>query len=228
MTDDDPNAPSNSTSSSRRTRQGVGGSPVGSTVSIVLAVIAVIVGFLILNDITSDDDGDSAAVATVPDTATVTTAASAVTTTTEPQLVTEGATVIVANASGIGGSAGQMTEQLAAVGFETGPPTNATTGSIEDSLVYYDPGIAAAEAVAESVAFVMGGLEVDTVPEPPPVEGQTLDGAGVLVMLGTNEAGRTLEELAPDAQTTVTAPPVAGGTATTTATTTPTTETTTG
>ena len=35
-----------------------GGSPVGSTLSIVLAVIAVIAGFLILRAIT-DDDGDS-------------------------------------------------------------------------------------------------------------------------------------------------------------------------
>ena len=43
----------------RRTpRQGAGGSPVGSWLTIALAVIAVIIGFLILNNIT--DDGGSA------------------------------------------------------------------------------------------------------------------------------------------------------------------------
>ena len=40
-------------------RQGIGGSPVGSTLSIVLAVVAVVAGFLILRNITDDDDGAS-------------------------------------------------------------------------------------------------------------------------------------------------------------------------
>ena len=38
-------------------RVGDGGSPVGSTLSIVLAVVAVVAGFLILRAITDDDDG---------------------------------------------------------------------------------------------------------------------------------------------------------------------------
>src|SRR5215213_1580891 len=51
--------------SRRSPRVGDGGSPVGSTLSIVLAVIAVIAGFSILRAIT-DDDGDTGGI--TPDT----------------------------------------------------------------------------------------------------------------------------------------------------------------
>ncbi len=43
----------------RSPRQGVGGSPVGSTLSIVLAVVAVIAGFLILRNLTADDSSSA-------------------------------------------------------------------------------------------------------------------------------------------------------------------------
>jgi hypothetical protein len=125
---------------------------------------------------------------------------------------TTGATVVVANASGIGGSAGRMTDELAAVGFTMGTPTNATSGQQEASTVHYDPEIAAAQAVADSVARVMGGLTVETIPDPVPVDGGSLDGAGVLVMLGTDEADQSLDDLQEASAPTVTAPPVAGGT----------------
>ena len=45
-------------------RVGDSGSPVGSTLSIVLAVVAVIAGFLILRAITDDDDGGATDVVT--------------------------------------------------------------------------------------------------------------------------------------------------------------------
>ncbi len=45
----------------RSPRVGDCGSPVGSTLSIVLAVIAVVAGFLILRAITDDDDASVAA-----------------------------------------------------------------------------------------------------------------------------------------------------------------------
>ena len=209
-------------------RQGIGGSPVGSTLSIVLAVIAVVAGFLILRNITDDNDGASSAIgdgaepaettSTTVDPALTTTTATP--TTTIPPLVTEGATVVVANASGVPGSAGRMTDTLGLAGFTMAEATNATT-QLEVSIVYYDPAVVAAQSVADSVARSMGGLEVAPVPTPVPIEGAALNGSGVVVMLGTAQADKTLEELAggtttADTTETGTAPPVAGTETTTT------------
>jgi hypothetical protein len=214
MSYEDPDAPVTPTPSRRSPRQGVGGSPMGSTISIVLAVVAVIVGFLILNNIT--DDGPSAGdtggipVDSAPtDTTNNSVAENTTTTTTEPPFVTEGATVVVANASGVSGSAGRMTTELATLGFVMADATNSTQSGLTASIVQYDPTIAAAQAVAESVARSMGGLAVEAVPTPPPVEGNSLNGAGVLVLLGTDEADKTIAQLS--APTAVTPAPAVSG-----------------
>ncbi len=211
----------------RSPRQGIGGSPVGSTLSIVLAVVAVVAGFLILRNITDDNDGASSAIGDVSDvdeTTTTTidlalTTTTVVETTTIPPIVTEGATVVVANASGVPGSAGRMSTTLATVGFTMAEATNATT-QLEVSIVYYDPAVVAAQAVAESVARTMGGIEVAPVPTPVPIDGAALNGSGVVVMLGTAQADKTVEEMsAPataDTPATGTAPAVAGTETTTT------------
>ncbi len=221
MTNEDPTTPPTGNQPRRSARQGLGGSPVGSTLSIVLAVVAVVIGFLILNNITDDGGSSSSSGGSAADVAT-TTIDTGLTTTTAPSttttsLVTEGATVIVANASGVGGSAGRMTDTLELAGFTMGDPTNATSGQIEESIVYYDPGIAAAQDVADSVALVMGRLVVETVPTPPPVQGGSLGDAGVLVMLGTNQADKTLaemvgEEVIEEATVNGTSPDVSGTT----------------
>ena len=214
MTHEDPDAPVTPTPARRSPRQGVGGSPMGSTVSIVLAVVAVVVGFLILNNITGDgpsSDGASTPVDTVADTTPASVVETSSTTTTEPPLVTEGATVVVANASGVPGSAGRMTTELATLGFTMAEATNSTQTGLTASIVQYDPSIAAAQAVAESVARSLGGLTVEVVPTPAPVDGGSLNGAGVLVLLGTDEADKTIAQLtAPTAVTPAPAP--SGGT----------------
>jgi hypothetical protein len=215
MSNEDPDAPVTPTPARRSPRQGVGGSPMGSTVSIVLAVVAVVVGFLILNNITSDGpsagDGGSTPVDTVADTTPDSVVETSSTTTTEPPLVVDGATVVVANASGVPGSAGRMTTELATVGFTMAEATNSTQTGLTASIVQYDPTIAAAQAVAESVARSMGGLTVEVVPTPAPVDGGSLNGAGVLVLLGTDEADKTIAQLtAPTAVTPAPAP--SGGT----------------
>jgi hypothetical protein len=189
---------------------------MGSTISIVLAVVAVIVGFLILNNITDDGGGSSAgggepSASTEPTTSDSVSATSS-TTTTEPPLVTEGATVVVANASGVPGSAGRMTTELATLGFTMAEATNSTQSGLAASIVQYDPSIAAAQAVAESVAREMGGLTVETLPTPPPVEGGSLDGAGVLVLLGTDEADKTIAQLSAPVASVAPAPEVSGTT----------------
>ena len=217
MSNEDPDAPVTPTPSRRSPRQGVGGSPMGSTISIVLAVVAVIVGFLILNNIT--DDGSSGDVSAPVDSVVDSTANSVVetssTTTTEPPLVTEGATVVVANASGVPGSAGRMTTELATVGFTmVEPAINSTQSGLTASIVQYDPSNAAAQAVAESVARSMGGLTVEVVPTPAPVEGGSLNGAGVLVLLGTDQADKTIAQLSAPTAEVIPAPDPSGGTTT--------------
>ena len=193
---------------------------MGSTISIVLAVVAVIVGFLILNNIT-DDGGSSSGSAGQSTSSTEPTTSDSVsatspTTTTEPPLVTEGATVVVANASGVPGSAGRMTTELATLGFTMAEATNSTQSGLSASIVQYDPSIAAAQAVAESVARSMGGLTVETLPTPPPVEGGSLNGAGVLVLLGTDEADKTIAQLSAPVDSVAPAPEVSGTTTPTT------------
>ncbi len=221
MSNEDPNAPEAPTPERRSARQGVGGSPMGSTISIVLAVVAVIVGFLILNNITDNGGSNAGGGITPVDSAPVDSSGTSVaenttTTTTEPPLVTDGATVVVANASGVGGSAGRMTTELAALGFVMATATNSTQTGLEASIVQYDPSIAAAQAVAESVARAMGGLTVETLPTPPPVDGGSLEGAGVLVLLGTDEADKTIAQLSAPVASVAPAPDVSGTTTPTT------------
>ncbi len=190
---------------------------MGSTISIVLAVVAVIVGFLILNNITNDgpsaDDGVSGPVDSAPENTTSDSVEETTTTTTEPALVTAGATVVVANASGVSGSAGRMTTELATLNFEmVTPAINSTQSGLTASIVQYDSSQAAAKDVAESVARSMGGLTVEAVPTPPPVEGGSLNGAGVLVLLGTDEADKTIAQMTAPVAEVAPAPGVSGDT----------------
>ena len=195
----------------RRTpRSSEGGAPVSGALAIVLAVVAVIAGFFILRSISGDDEkqfdlqsagtgapageGNNAPESTTPS-SVVSTAPQSTTTT----IVTDGATVVVANANGQGGSAATMATALEVAGFTMGDAKDASdaTGNLEVTVIYYDPAQPAAQPVAESVNSVMGG-GATVLPLPggtPPVDDGTIDGAGVLVMLGLDKANKTLEEL---------------------------------
>jgi len=203
--------------SGRRTpRQGIGGSPVGSWLTIALAVIAVLIGFLILRNITDDGDASGNDLSTQPADDETDAAGSgpaisvdlptteATTTTTEMARVTTGASVLVANANTVGGSAGGMTKTLELAGYTTVDPVDASGPNVEESIVYYDPAKAAAQDVANSVAEDLGGLEVLELPTPAPTESGDIGDAGVMVLLGDAQAGKTLEELggAPAEETT--------------------------
>ena len=213
----------------RNPRVSDGGAPVSGAVAIVLALVAVIAGFLILREISdggdssldfpvdsngSSDSGDSASATTVDPSAT--TVATLPPTPTTPEIVTEGASVLVANANGVGGSAGQMQRAL-----ETGPgftvvgAVDGSTGNLEESVIYYEETNAAAQPVAESLGEVLGGVdEILVMPDQPPTIDGDLQGADVLLMLGDDKAGKTLEELNPDlatgGATQLTSPPIAG------------------
>ena len=182
---------------------------VSGGLAIVLAAVAVIAGFLILRSISGGDggvvDGPAVAQPAVETSTTLDAAAApttiAATTTTIAGMVTDGASVVVANANAVNGSAGLMSSELGAVGYQMGTPTNASAsiGKIDLTVVYFDPGIPSAQGVAESVARSLGGVSsIAPLPTPAPTQTGSLDGSGVLVMLGVDKAGRTLAELAPD------------------------------
>ncbi len=102
---------------------------------------------------------------------------------------------MVANANTVGGSAGNMTKTLELAGYTMVDPVNASGPNITESIVYYDESQAAAQAVADSVAFDLGGVDVLVLPTPAPTESGDIGDAGVLVLLGDDQAGKTLEEL---------------------------------
>ena len=135
----------------RRPRVGDSGSPVGSTLSIILAVVAVVAGFLILRALTDDDSPaeDTGAITPVEtgsggSTATTESEGStpdegsaAVSTTSSVPETKTGATIVVANASGVSGSAAQMSTALTTEGYQgVGEAANSTGDPLPTSIVY--------------------------------------------------------------------------------------------
>jgi hypothetical protein len=102
--------------------------------------------------------------------------------------------VIVANANIDDGSAGRMADALSLAGFDTGPVVTSTE-KLDRSVVFYVDTAEAAET-ARQVGEVMGGLPVlSLLDDRVWTESGTLDGGDVLVLLGQNEADRTLDDL---------------------------------
>ncbi len=170
------------------------------------SIAALVVGSLAIVACGGDDDDDAdsstttSTVASAAPTTTVvraTTTTAAPTTTTTLALVTEGATVVVANASGINGAAGRMTDQLAVAGFTTGDATNSTESQLEVTKIYYDPENTNAMAVADSLRAALGGgdISVEELTVPAPVESGDVGEASVLVAMGNDTADKTLAEL---------------------------------
>jgi hypothetical protein len=178
-------------------RVGDSGSPVGSPLTIVLALIAVAVGFLIFRSIS--DDGDALGSGALPGVTTApgptvlgqTTVAPAAGATTAPTTTAPetrgGATVVVANASSQGGVAAAMSDQLGELGYTMGEPTSDLADEgLEESIVYYSVGNETL-AVAQTLANDMGGIDVQEMPSPVPVE--ALGEGSVVLMLGNDYAG---------------------------------------
>jgi hypothetical protein len=108
-------------------------------------------------------------------------------------LVLDGGVVKVANATVVEDAANRLTTELAGVGFAVGEPTN-SAGKDEElavSKIYVKSG---SEAVAESVSYLMGGIEIFRMPTPAWIFGGTaaLGDTTVLVMLGSDLAGSPL------------------------------------
>jgi LytR cell envelope-related transcriptional attenuator len=201
---------------SRPRKSGSSASPMGSTLAIVIAIAAVVVGFLILKNIRSDDGGGTTAT-TQPPVTTADPSQSSTTQTplpTEPpitvfQPTTQGASVLVANSSHQNGVAKTLSTALEGQQFTMVAPTNGAE-KLEATKIQYKDGDAAAEAVARSVAQLMGVATVEIMPTPVALsDPATLLDATVLVLLGDDKAGKTLAQMTgaePDTTTTTAAP----------------------
>ena len=162
-----------------------GGQNFNSSLSIVVAVVAVLIGYLILKDLSGGSDSSSK-----PEKTTTTTVEGATTTTTT-EIAANGFKVQVANASGVAQSAAKMGQQLLARGFLVQPAKNASdaTPQADVTKVYYVEGH---EAEAQMVSAVLGGKPVELMPAVIPTDDGSVGEAWVLVMLGTDLAGKTL------------------------------------
>jgi hypothetical protein len=123
-------------------------------------------------------------------TSSSTSSTSSTSTTTTIPLVVEGAIVKVANASEVDGAAAKLTDELTAKGFTLSDPSNAAgiEAKLDVSKVYFAEN---SYPVAESLARLLGGLQVAPMPTPVWIKGanEALDGATVVVMLGRDLAG---------------------------------------
>lgn len=196
--------------------------PSGSGIAIFVTAVALVLGFLILKQV--NDSGEAVGPATAETTTTFVDTASTIdtTTTTIPQTFT-GTSVQVANCSIQDGVARAMSAQLADAGFTM---VDAVTGTCEPKLtisqVIYLQTDPAAKAVADTLSVVLGGIPVQAMGVPIPVQsGSYAQGSAVVLLLGNDLAGKTLDQIAgvPVGGTTIpptTTTPMAGATSSST------------
>lgn len=157
----------------------------------MIAAIAVVAGFLVLRDISAGDSG-AGVVAPTPTPTTLTPEdLFPVETTVPATLPLTSFKVQVANASKVAGSAGQLTTELQGRGYIVQPAvnTNAITPQQRATTVYYLPG---SEQAAALVAAEIGITNLAPMPTPIPTETGSLGEATVLILLGTDIAGKPL------------------------------------
>ena len=164
------------------------------TLGVVVAVVALVLGFLILRDVRGDGGGGTVtpggdSTTTVPGGGSVDPNA---TTTTAPFNI-QAFKIQIVNASGIAGSAGDLTEKLQDVNYVVQPAMNTPPGTAKRSKtgVFYLQGC---EANAQNVAGTLGGnVEIGPMPSPVPVETGTIGEACVLIVLGTDLSMKPLQ-----------------------------------
>ena len=171
-------------------------SNVNSVLSIAVAVLAVLLGFFILRDLRNDTSVASPDAVQTDESATQETTVEtiAVDTTAAPVVLTA-FKVQVANASGVSGSAGLLTTEMQGRGYIVQPAINKSeiTPKQTVTVVYY---LLGSEAPAAQVARELGGVATSPMPTPIPTETGSLGEASVLVLLGTDVAGKPLSILA--------------------------------
>lgn len=164
-------------------------------VAVVVALLAAVLGFVVLKSLDDDDTvttGGGDDTEQTDESATETTLDPALTTTatTLPAVDKTSFKVLVANASQVKGSAGNLTEQLASLGYQMLEATNAvdTTTVLSTTVVYHLTG---GEAAGAAVAATIGRTAA-VMPAVLPVSQASFDGGTVLVMLGTDLANQAI------------------------------------
>jgi hypothetical protein len=173
--------------------------------SVLVAVLAVALGYFILNDVTSG--GTAPTIAPIVVEATTTIPVDAIPIETTPTTLPYTAFKI------------QLTTELQARGFIVQPALNSSeiTPKLNSTVVYFLPG---SEEAAAVVASALGGVATATMPTPIPTETGGLGEATILILLGTDLAGKPLPAAAavtPVAPTATTVAPVGSETTTTVA-----------
>lgn len=184
----------------RPPRLGDSGAPITTIVVLAAAAVAVVIGLVILGSVGEPAEGpDEIATAststTVPATSSpaTTTSTSTTTTTTTPPSKTD-APIFVANASGIGGSATAMGEELEGDGYVVSEVGNSTGPRLDESIIYFadDP---RSRGVAQLLAEQIPTANTVPMPAQPPLD-RPLGDATVALLVGIDAAGRSLDELA--------------------------------
>ncbi|MFZ9075754.1 MAG: LytR C-terminal domain-containing protein [Ilumatobacteraceae bacterium] len=168
---------------------------VNSVLSIAVAVLAVLLGFFILRDLRNDTSISAPEAVPAEQSPTETTVEPIAVETTVAQVVRTAFKVQVANASGVSGSAGLLTTEMQGRGYIVQPAINKSeiTPKQTVTVVYY---LLGSEAAAAEVAKELGGVATSPMPTPIPTETGSLGEASVLVLLGTDLAGKPLSIIA--------------------------------
>jgi hypothetical protein len=160
----------------------------GATTSlrVILVVgIAALLGWLILrNGFPGTGGGDGDGGSSSATTTVVTTTSVAPTSTTVNMAGTK---IVVANGSGVGGSAGRLSDTLRSEGYAVIEPTNAVRNDYTITEIYHLPGF---EAQAGVVARELGVAVTGLLPDPSPVPAEGIQDANVIIVLGTDLASQ--------------------------------------
>ncbi len=160
-----------------------GGERVNIGRAVVLLVVAVVAGVLLLGVASRP----TVVASTTTTTTTVPTHTSSTTTTTT-SVVKSGVTVQVANGSSVSGVAGDLTDDLKSLGWNTLAAENTTNGqTLPTTTVYYAAGMEAAAAEIAS-ALQLKPSAVQPLTTSAPVASTA--GTDVLVVVGSDIAAR--------------------------------------
>ena len=159
------------------------GATTSLRVILVVGIAALLGWFILRNGFpgTGGDGGGSSA----SQTTTIATTTSVAPTTTTVNMA--GTKIVVANGSGVGGSAGRLSDVLREEGYAVIEPTNAVRNDYETTEIYFLQGF---EAQAGVVARELGVPVTGLLPDPSPVPAEGIQDANVIVIVGKDLASQ--------------------------------------